>query len=102
DSRDRGARRHAGRAEVPHSNRRHGGVLHGSGRQRGRHLSAREADVTGTVLQVNVSQGGIPKREIPFGELTPSGISGDSWRYRFHGGPKQAVLLITMEGIEEL
>ena len=58
--------------------------------------------MTGTVLQVNVSQGGIPKREIPSGELTPSGISGDSWRYRFHGGPKQAVLLITIESIQEL
>jgi MOSC domain-containing protein YiiM len=58
--------------------------------------------VTGTVLQVNVSQGGIPKREIPSGELTPSGMTGDSWRYRFHGGPKQAVLLITIEGIQEL
>ena len=58
--------------------------------------------MTGTVLQVNVSQGGIPKREIPFGELTPEGIAGDSWRYPFHGGPRQAVLLITIEGIEEL
>ena len=58
--------------------------------------------MTGTVLQVNVSQGGIPKRAIPFGELTPAGITGDAWRYPFHGGPKQAVLLITLEGIEEL
>ena len=58
--------------------------------------------MTGTVLQVNLSQGGIPKRGIPFGELTPSGITGDAWRYRFHGGPKQAVLLITIEGIQEL
>jgi MOSC domain-containing protein YiiM len=58
--------------------------------------------VTGTVLQVNVSQGGIPKREVPSGELTPAGITGDAWRYRFHGGPKQAVLLITIEGIQEL
>jgi MOSC domain-containing protein YiiM len=56
----------------------------------------------GTVLQVNVSQGGIPKRPIPAGELTAAGVAGDSWRYRFHGGPKQAVLLITIEGIEEL
>jgi MOSC domain-containing protein YiiM len=58
--------------------------------------------VTATVLQVNVSPGGIPKREIPFGELTPAGIAGDAWRYPFHGGPRQAVLLITIEGIEEL
>ena len=58
--------------------------------------------MTGTVLRVNVSPGGIPKREIPFGELTPTGFTGDAWRYSFHGGPRQAVLLITIEGIEEL
>lgn len=58
--------------------------------------------MTGTVLQINVSQGGIPKREIPSGELTPAGVTGDAWRYRFHGGPKQAVLLITLEGMQEL
>ena len=58
--------------------------------------------MTGTVLQVNVSPGGIPKHEIPHGELTTAGITGDAWRYAFHGGPRQAVLLITIEGIEEL
>jgi MOSC domain-containing protein YiiM len=58
--------------------------------------------MTGIIVQVNVSQGGIPKHAIPSGELTPAGVAGDSWRYRFHGGPKQAVLLITLEGIEEL
>jgi MOSC domain-containing protein YiiM len=58
--------------------------------------------MTGTVLQVNVSRGGIPKHAIPFGELTAAGIAGDAWRFPFHGGPRQAVLLITIEGIEEL
>jgi MOSC domain-containing protein YiiM len=58
--------------------------------------------VTGTVLQVNVSRGGIPKRAIPFGELTAAGIAGDAWRYPFHGGPRKAILLITIEGIDEL
>lgn len=58
--------------------------------------------MTGTVLQVNVSPGGIPKHPIPFGELTAAGIAGDAWRFPFHGGPRQAVLLITIEGIEEL
>jgi MOSC domain-containing protein YiiM len=58
--------------------------------------------VTGIVIQVNVSPGGIPKRPIPSGEVTAAGITGDGWRYAFHGGPKQAVLLITLEGIEEL
>jgi MOSC domain-containing protein YiiM len=56
----------------------------------------------GTVLQINVSPGGIPKRAIPFGELTTAGVAGDGWRYRFHGGAKQAVLLVTLEGIEEM
>jgi MOSC domain-containing protein YiiM len=56
----------------------------------------------GRVVQVNVSRGGIPKRAIPSGELTAAGITGDAWRYAFHGGKRQAVLLITIEGIEEL
>jgi MOSC domain-containing protein YiiM len=58
--------------------------------------------VTGTVLQVNVSRGGIPKRAIPSGELTAAGIAGDAWRYPFHGGARKAILLITIEGIDEL
>ena len=58
--------------------------------------------MTGTVLQVNVSRGGIPKQPVPSGDLTATGIEGDAWRYPFHGGPRQALLLITIEGIEEL
>ena len=58
--------------------------------------------MTGTVVQVNVSRGGIPKLAIPSGELMESGIAGDHWRYRFHGGRRKAVLLITIEGIDEL
>jgi MOSC domain-containing protein YiiM len=58
--------------------------------------------VTGTVVQVSVSRGGIPKRAIASGELTASGIVGDAWRYPFHGGWRRAILLVTLEGIEEL
>jgi len=58
--------------------------------------------VTGTVVQVSVSQGGVPKLAIPSGELTENGIVGDAWRYPFHGGRRQAVLLITLEGLDEL
>ena len=58
--------------------------------------------MTGTVLQVNVSRGGIPKRAIPSGELTAAGIAGDAWRYPFHGGTRKAILLVTIEGIDEL
>ncbi len=58
--------------------------------------------MTGTVVQVGVSQGGIPKRAIPVAELTESGITGDTWRYRFHGGRRKAILLVTLEGLEAL
>ena len=58
--------------------------------------------MTGTVVQVNVSRGGVPKRAIPVAELTANGIDGDAWRYPFHGGRQKAILLITIEGIEEL
>jgi MOSC domain-containing protein YiiM len=58
--------------------------------------------VIGTVVQVSVSQGGIPKRAIPLAEVTESGITGDAWRYSFHGGRRKALLLITIEGIDEL
>jgi MOSC domain-containing protein YiiM len=54
------------------------------------------------VVQVNVSRGGIPKLPIPSGEMTQAGIVGDAWRFPFHGGTRQAILLITLEGIDEL
>ncbi len=58
--------------------------------------------MTGVVLQVNVSQGGVPKSAIPSAAVTERGIDGDAWRFPFHGGRRQAILLITVEGIEEL
>jgi MOSC domain-containing protein YiiM len=58
--------------------------------------------VTGLVLQVNLSKGGIPKIAIPSAELTEVGLAGDAWRYPFHGGRRKTILLVTVEGIEEL
>jgi MOSC domain-containing protein YiiM len=59
--------------------------------------------VTGSIVQINVSPGGIPKRPIAEAEVTPEGIRGDSWAHpQIHGGPIQALLLVTNEGIEEL
>jgi MOSC domain-containing protein YiiM len=58
--------------------------------------------VTGTVVQVSVSRGGIPKLATPSAELTETGLAGDAWRYPFHGGRRKAILLITIEGIDEL
>lgn len=57
----------------------------------------------GTILHVNVSAGGIPKRDVGQAYLAPTGLEGDSWAHpRFHGGPKKAILLITSEALAEL
>jgi len=59
--------------------------------------------MTGSILQINISPGGIPKRPISEATVTAEGIQGDSWAHpQFHGGPNQALLLITSEGIAEL
>jgi len=56
-----------------------------------------------SLLQINVSRGGVPKRPIPEAEVTPLGIAGDLWAHpEIHGGPRQRLLLITSEGIDEL
>lgn len=61
------------------------------------------AAVPASIVQVNISPGGVPKRPIPVGEVTPLGIEGDRHSNpRIHGGPRKAILLITAEGIEEL
>ncbi len=56
-----------------------------------------------SVLQISVSPGGIPKRAIPQGSVTALGIAGDGHRNpQVHGGPRQAILIITSEGLDEL
>jgi MOSC domain-containing protein YiiM len=59
--------------------------------------------MTASIVQVSVSRGGVPKRSIPSGVVTELGIAGDACAHpQIHGGPQQALLLITSEGIEEL
>jgi MOSC domain-containing protein YiiM len=59
--------------------------------------------LTGTILQIGISRGGIPKRPVPQAVLTPLGIEGDAHAHpEIHGGPRQAVLLISAEAIAEL
>ena len=54
-------------------------------------------------MQVATSRGGIPKLPLLEGHLLFSGFAGDKFQHpRYHGGPRQAVLLITSEGLEEL
>lgn len=57
----------------------------------------------GSILQLNVSRGGIPKRPLPTANLTVRGLDGDDWAHpKYHGGPDQALLLIGQEVLDEL
>jgi MOSC domain-containing protein YiiM len=55
------------------------------------------------IVQINISpQGGVPKTPIAQAEVGPLGILGDGHRYRLHGGPQKALLLIAAEAIDLL
>ena len=57
----------------------------------------------GTILQVSISRGGVPKRPIAEGVVGLLGIEGDEHAHpQIHGGPDKAILIITIEGIDEL
>jgi MOSC domain-containing protein YiiM len=59
--------------------------------------------MTGAILQVSLSAGGIPKYAVPGALITPLGLEGDRHAHpRIHGGPRQAVLIVCSEGLEEL
>src|SRR5215472_6688595 len=57
----------------------------------------------GAILQVNVSNGGLPKRAISQGFISTLGIEGDEHAHpEIHGGPRKAILLIAAEVVDEL
>src|SRR5512135_2205530 len=57
----------------------------------------------GSIIQVNISSGGLPKNAIPEGFITPLGIEGDLHAHpQVHGGPSKAILLVSVEMLEEL
>jgi MOSC domain-containing protein YiiM len=59
--------------------------------------------MTGRIVQINVSLGGVPKRPVPVARVTPAGIAGDGHRHRaLHGGPDRALCLYSSERIEAL
>jgi MOSC domain-containing protein YiiM len=59
--------------------------------------------MTGVVVQVSISPGGVPNRAIEQGSITRNGITGDGWRHpAFHGTRRRAILLITSEGVDAL
>ena len=55
---------------------------------------------SGNIFQINVSDGGVPKRAVRSAELTTFGLVGDSQRHQdIHGGPNRAVCLYSLEQI---
>jgi MOSC domain-containing protein YiiM len=59
--------------------------------------------VTGRIVQISVSHGGVPKTAVPAVRVTTDGIEGDRQRDRErHGGPERAVCLYSLEAIQRL
>ena len=55
------------------------------------------------VHQINVSDGGVPKRPVLEARVSESGVDGDRQRnLKFHGGPDRAVCLFSFELLERL
>jgi len=59
--------------------------------------------VSGSIVQLSVSRGGVPKRAIAEARVTVDGLEGDAHRNReHHGGPERAVCLFPIEAIHGL
>jgi MOSC domain-containing protein YiiM len=59
--------------------------------------------MTGRLVQINVSAGGVPKRPVLAARVTPAGLEGDGHRNKkLHGGPDRALCLFSLEQIEGL
>lgn len=52
------------------------------------------------IIQINVSDGGVPKRAVPSCVVSDNGLVGDPQRnLRVHGGPDRAVCIFSLERI---
>ncbi len=59
--------------------------------------------MSGRVLQVNVSPGGVPKTPVASAEVGRLGLEGDAVNHpKIHGGPERAVCLFSNELIRSL
>ena len=57
----------------------------------------------GTIVQLSVSPGGVPKRAVDETQITRLGLAGDGHRdLEHHGGPERAVCLFPVEAIRGL
>jgi len=58
---------------------------------------------TGRVVQINISDGGVPKLPIPEARITPDGVAGDRQRNtKHHGGARQKLCVFSMDVIRRL
>jgi MOSC domain-containing protein YiiM len=58
--------------------------------------------VSGRIVSVNLSLGGLPKLPVPHARVTPSGLEGDGHRGKRHGGSDRALCLFALERLEAL
>src|SRR5712691_473663 len=59
--------------------------------------------MSGRIVQISVSNGGVPKTAVPSARITEDGVEGDRQaNLDVHGGPERAVCLFSMERIREL
>ena len=59
--------------------------------------------MTGSVVQLNISRGGVPKLPVLQATVHTLGVQGDRQAHpQIHGGPRQALLLICAEVIDAL
>lgn len=57
----------------------------------------------GRIVQISVSNGGVPKHAVEEARVTALGVEGDAHRdLEHHGGPERAVCLYSMEAIRGL
>lgn len=59
------------------------------------------ASAVPTVISINTSPGGIPKRPIERADVTVDGIAGDDHEHDKHLGPQNAISLIDVEDLED-
>lgn len=60
-------------------------------------------DLTGSVVAVNVSNGGVPKKSVTVALVTRSGLQDDAHSdTKHHGGPERAVCIYALERIRGL
>ncbi len=59
--------------------------------------------MTARIVQLAVSNGGVPKTPVLLGEVSELGLAGDKQKHtKFHGGPLRALCLYSLELLEKL